>query len=159
MSVNRYSNQQGVVLIICLLMLLVISIVGLSSISTTKLEEQMASNAQVKNIVFQASEATLEDGLDDINLLSDAYDQKNLVPVPQVTKNVVLTDGRITSSTVAAKFTQEVWPKGMNAGSLNCSNPIIQIHYEMEGSADMANANARANHVQGAFIPAPGQCF
>lgn len=156
---NRFSNQQGVVLIICLLMLLVISIVGLSSISTTKLEEQMASNAQVKNIVFQASEATLEDGLDDIELLSDAYDGKDLVPVPTITKNVALTDARVTTSTVSAKFTQEVWPKGMNAGSLNCSNPIIQIHYQMEGDAEMANANAKSNHVQGAFIPAPGKCF
>jgi type IV pilus assembly protein PilX len=57
-----HRRQNGAVLIISLFILLIMTLVGITSMSTTSLEEKMAGNMRDKNIALQASEAALEDG-------------------------------------------------------------------------------------------------
>ena len=56
------SSQQGASLIIGLIMLLLLTIIGVTSIRTTVLEEKMAGNLKDYNAAFQAAEAGLRDG-------------------------------------------------------------------------------------------------
>lgn len=56
---NNYSQQKGVVLIISLIMLLVLTIVGVTSMRVTGLEEKMAGNLHNNNMAFQAAESSL----------------------------------------------------------------------------------------------------
>lgn len=51
--------QSGVVLIISLIILLALTLIGVTSSSVTGLEEKMAANSKDKNLAFQAAEATL----------------------------------------------------------------------------------------------------
>ncbi|MFC4260131.1 PilX N-terminal domain-containing pilus assembly protein [Marinobacter lacisalsi] len=55
-------GQQGSALIVSLIMLLLISLIGISSMQGTVLQERMASNLQDRNIAFQASERALKVG-------------------------------------------------------------------------------------------------
>lgn len=55
----RYARQTGVVLVIALVMLLLITIVGISAVKTLTLEERMSSNSIDRNSVFQSSEWAL----------------------------------------------------------------------------------------------------
>jgi type IV pilus assembly protein PilX len=55
-------QQRGAVLIISLIMLLVLSIIGVTGMRTTVLEEKMAGNMRDQNLAFQAAEAALRDG-------------------------------------------------------------------------------------------------
>lgn len=55
-------RQQGVVLVVSLLMLLVLTIVGLAATRSTTLEERMAANQNDMAVAFQAAEAALRDG-------------------------------------------------------------------------------------------------
>ena len=57
-----HRRQNGAVLIISLFILLIMTLIGVTSMSTTSLEEKMAGNMRDKNIALQASEAALEDG-------------------------------------------------------------------------------------------------
>jgi type IV pilus assembly protein PilX len=57
-----YRGQGGAVLIISLFILLIMTLVGITSMSTTSLEEKMAGNMRDKNIALQSTEAALEDG-------------------------------------------------------------------------------------------------
>ncbi len=67
MTINPYINkQQGAVLIVSLLMLLVMTIIGLSAMRSTTLEEKMAGNYRNSNIAFQAAESALRDGENDL---------------------------------------------------------------------------------------------
>jgi len=69
---NRYTNyqtaagfnatQRGAVLVISLLILLVMTILGVSSMSSTTLQERMANNNNQRQIAFQAAEAALRAG-------------------------------------------------------------------------------------------------
>ncbi|MCX7069309.1 MAG: PilX N-terminal domain-containing pilus assembly protein [Methylococcales bacterium] len=54
-------HQTGVVLIISLIMLLALTLIGVTSSSVTSLEEKMAANNKNINLAFQAAEATLRD--------------------------------------------------------------------------------------------------
>lgn len=54
--------QRGVVLVVALLLLLVLTLIGLAATSGTTLEEKMASNHQDHQAAFQAAEAALTDG-------------------------------------------------------------------------------------------------
>ncbi|MEI6334685.1 MAG: PilX N-terminal domain-containing pilus assembly protein [Methylococcaceae bacterium] len=55
-------DQSGAVLIISLIMLLLLTIIGTSSIQTTSLEEKMAGNLRDRNLAFQAAESGLRAG-------------------------------------------------------------------------------------------------
>tara|TARA_R110002072_G_scaffold59158_5_gene150810 strand:+ start:87675 stop:88268 length:594 start_codon:yes stop_codon:yes gene_type:complete len=54
-------KQGGVALFMSLVMLLIITILGLSSVQTTTLQERMARNARDTNLAFQATEAAIKD--------------------------------------------------------------------------------------------------
>jgi len=61
---NRKMNyqQQGSALIISMIILIVMTLIGITGISTSSLEEKMAGNTRDKALAFQAAEAALRDG-------------------------------------------------------------------------------------------------
>lgn len=58
---TKKSKQQGAVLIISLIVLIIISLLGLSSMESTVLSERMARNYRDDNIAYQAAESALRD--------------------------------------------------------------------------------------------------
>lgn len=62
MNFPLYKNRQsGVVLVISLIMLLLLTLIGVTSMRVTGLEEKMAGNSKDKNVAFQAAEVSLRD--------------------------------------------------------------------------------------------------
>ncbi|MGD8589131.1 MAG: PilX N-terminal domain-containing pilus assembly protein, partial [Chromatiales bacterium] len=53
--------QQGSVLIVSLILLLVMTLLGLSAMQSSLMEETMAGNVKDRNLAFQAAEAALRD--------------------------------------------------------------------------------------------------
>ena len=60
LNVNR--QQTGAALITCLLFLMVMTILGISSITSSTMEEKMAGNTRNRQVSFQAAEAALRVG-------------------------------------------------------------------------------------------------
>lgn len=58
----KKNKQQGVALIVSLIMLLLLTLLAVSSMNTTILEEKMAGNYKDRNMAFQAAEAGLRTG-------------------------------------------------------------------------------------------------
>ena len=60
---NRFSAapQRGAVLITALLLLVVLTLLGTSSIQNTVLQERMAGNVNQRNLAFQAAESSLRE--------------------------------------------------------------------------------------------------
>ena len=61
-SLTINSKQQGAVLVMSLIILLLMTIIGVSSMKTTTLEERMAGNMRDQNLSFQSAEAALIEG-------------------------------------------------------------------------------------------------
>ncbi|MEJ2391880.1 MAG: PilX N-terminal domain-containing pilus assembly protein [Gammaproteobacteria bacterium] len=56
------SRQRGMVLIVALIILMVLTILGVSGMTTTSLQERMAANEHDRQIAFQTAEAALRTG-------------------------------------------------------------------------------------------------
>lgn len=54
-------KQQGVVLAVGLIMLLLMTLIGITGMQTTTLQEKMTGNFRDRNLAFQSSEAALRD--------------------------------------------------------------------------------------------------
>ena len=59
--------QRGAALVVSLIMLLLLTILGISGMQSTVFEERMAGNARDANTAFQAAEAALRDAEDYLN--------------------------------------------------------------------------------------------
>jgi len=59
--------QRGAVLVISLLFLVILTILGVTAMTTTTFEERMAGNTRDVGLAFQAAEAALRDARRDIN--------------------------------------------------------------------------------------------
>jgi len=59
---QTYMKQRGVVLVVAMLILLLITIVGVTGMQTTILQESMAGAIRDKHIAFNAAEAALREG-------------------------------------------------------------------------------------------------
>ncbi len=57
-------GQRGAVLIVSLLILIVLTLIGVTAMGTSGLEEKMAGNNRDLNLAFQAAEAALKDAED-----------------------------------------------------------------------------------------------
>ncbi len=71
--INLYSgatNQKGAALIISLMMLVVMTILGVSAITTTTMEEKMTGNMRNKHISFQSAESAMRTAEVMVNTLS-----------------------------------------------------------------------------------------
>ena len=55
-------TQKGAVLFVSLLLMIVMTVLGLSSVSTVLMEEKMSANAYDRSLAFQAAEAALRVG-------------------------------------------------------------------------------------------------
>ena len=55
-------RQRGVVLIIALIILLALTLIGVSGMSTTSMQARMSANTRDRQIAFQAAEAALREG-------------------------------------------------------------------------------------------------
>jgi type IV pilus assembly protein PilX len=55
-------KQGGAALMVALVMLLILTVIGVTAIRTTTLQERMAGNMRDANLAFQAAEAGLRDG-------------------------------------------------------------------------------------------------
>jgi type IV pilus assembly protein PilX len=80
-QMSTLTKQAGVVLIVSLFMLLLLSLIGLSGMQSTALEEKMASNSRDQNIAFQAAEAALRAG-EKIIEDADSPDKSNFTSDP-----------------------------------------------------------------------------
>jgi type IV pilus assembly protein PilX len=58
---NRAYKQTGAVLVISLIILLLLTIIGVTGMQTTSLEERMAGNMRDKSLAFESAEAALRD--------------------------------------------------------------------------------------------------
>ncbi|MDO3380796.1 pilus assembly PilX family protein [Gilvimarinus algae] len=60
-QVMRYQYQSGATIIVGLIMVLIMTVLGLSAIRGSGLQEQMAGNMRDRQLAFQASEAALRE--------------------------------------------------------------------------------------------------
>ncbi|WP_210558638.1 MULTISPECIES: PilX N-terminal domain-containing pilus assembly protein [unclassified Pseudomonas] len=71
MTFDQRQNQRGMVLLVSLVFLLLLTLIGLSSMQSANLQEKMAGSVSLRNQAFQTAEAALRIGESAVQL--DSY--------------------------------------------------------------------------------------
>lgn len=71
---RQHKNQRGVVLIMALTILMVLTLVGVSAMKTSSLQERMSGNSRDYQIAFEAAEIALRAGEDYVKTISTTAD-------------------------------------------------------------------------------------
>ncbi len=161
---NLYSTaraQQGMVLVICLIMLLLLTLSGLAAMRGSTLQEKMAGNSRDSEQAFLAAEAGLRNGelfmTTAAAVASGAFDITGTSGLYDVAKSGVNVDWRAatanwrnsaTLSGVAAtpQYLVEKLPEVTNKGlSLEADQPLsTMIIYRITASAVGQTTTSRA---------------
>lgn len=151
-------NQEGAVLIIALLLLLVTTFIGFSAMEGSNLESKMATAREVKELTFQAAEASIEVTLDNTVILGTAY-ARSLMDMeatgwpgwPTASHSFSYNTYLSGDSEVRFESTAQTIGYSIRKGAAG----IGTYYYEVEGTSARANTNIASTHTQGIFVEGP----
>ena len=138
-------RQRGAVLIVSLILLVVLTLLGVTSMNTTSLEEKMAANSQTTTRAFQTAETGLSIAFNDNAAydLSGAYD-----PSSSTVSN--------TSDVVDLEGDFKGWSPPPS-GSLYSATSFQAAHFEFTSTGRVAGGNVSTTLRGGAYQIAPKQ--
>ncbi len=163
-------QQQGVALAISLIFLILITIIGVTSIRTTTMNELMAANAQQKSMTFQVAESVIEGVWDTGYILKNTPAQLQNPPAQVLDKDInnvpfntmfdVPANGTSAAIDINAEATLQYCGEDFKLlgyqQSADESTPAFVAHiYSIHGVGDVAAANASADHDQRGFLVRP----
>lgn len=145
------NKQKGVVLVIGLLMLLVITMVGVTAMSGTTTNERMTANHMFQSLSFQAAESAIHDVFN-IPSVAPAMSDANWRSLPTPNNYDVDIHGGVgTDINVQAmaniQFCGEVTPPQSDMSRTNLPDPAYQI-YDVRGSGDVAALGSMETHMR-----------
>lgn len=140
-------RQQGATLIVSMLMLIVLTLLGVTAMSTSDLEEKMAGNTRDLNLAFQAAEAALMDGEEFVRtgfvstaVFDGSYDGLYPPPAggvpPDYYDSAVWTTARTYSGTIAEVNQQPKYIVEL-MGNLGSEDININGYGESSGVSDV----------------------
>lgn len=166
-------KQRGVALAISLILLITLTVVVLSSLSGSKLNEKVASNAQQKAISFEAAESAIGAywvGEEVRKLLrSDstiAYNNPGPVTPPGSTAKLSSEFDQMNAAgtkltvditgSVTVQFCGETsTPRNSDLSADESARRFVGTVFDINGRASLEGSNARSAHIQRGYIMSP----
>ena len=138
---NLAHRQSGAVLVISLILLLVLTVIGVTSMRSATLEEKMAANSMNYGVTFHAAESAIENALDDTNSLVQAI----------LTSGTVAVDLDVGDSSVNSSANVTYLGSGIALGfSLGQnSSAFSSYRFDTTGTATRTNTGASVSVSQG----------
>lgn len=145
-------KQNGVVLVIGLLMLLVITIVGVTAMSGTTTNERMTANHQFQTLSFQAAESAIHDVFNVPSVtpaLSDSV-WRNAPAPNNYDVDIGGTGGAMIGVQAQAliQFCGELTPTGTQIKNGNANPGDVNQVYDIRGSGNVASLGSMETHMR-----------
>ena len=152
-------NENGAVLIVGLLILLLTTLVALSSMQNSNIQEKMAANAQESNRAFQAAESASED------FLTNSFDSGNRAFLTLAineylkdgtnwpTTDVSVHDNDVSASLEFKMISDQAALACEGSLDANKNKPSLEcLSMEIKSTATVAGSNATVTVVQGFIL-------
>lgn len=119
-------SQHGIALVMALVMLMILTILGLTAMSTASLEEKMSGNIQETTRAFMAAESGINSAFNTTGLLN---------PNATVTQNYNFDSQKSGSATVEASF-REYQPPGRskNPNEIYSATNLQEAHFDVKST-------------------------
>ena len=146
-------RQQGAVLLVAMVLLLITSILAFSSMQTSMMEQKMATSRELKEHAFQAAEAAIEDALNDLDYIGQALvvGQQNGSNWPSESHSFTFDDSLSANSTVRYLDRAHTEGYSMRRGT----SGIATYYYQVDVDGTRAGSNVVSQQVQGFFVEGP----
>lgn len=144
-------KQNGVVLVIGLLMLLVITMVGVTAMSGTTSNERMTANHQFQTLSFQAAESAIHDVFNVPSVTPAMSDTLNWLHIPAPNNyDVDIHAGSAIGIEAQAniQFCGEVTPLETQIKNGNADPGDMNQIYDVRGSGDVAALGSMETHMR-----------
>lgn len=164
-------KQQGVALAVSLLLLVAMTIIGVSTLTGTRLNEQVASNAQQKAITFEAAESSIstvwdaEDMMDAVEMFpASPYDNPAAVNrvdlTPTLSSNFDQTYSGSNSVDISADVSikycgESTLPEGSSLSADESKIQMVGLLFDINGNATISNSKTRSDHLQRGLLVRP----
>ena len=73
MNARTRMHQEGAILLVSMVFLLLTSIIAVAAMETSLLERKMSTSRELRELAFQTTEAAIEDSLNDLDYIGKAY--------------------------------------------------------------------------------------
>lgn len=163
---NKNRKQQGSALVISLLILLVLTIIGVTALNSTVMEEQMSSNFQTGNTAYQAAESAVNraftmiatDGMGTLvdQAMAAAPANQNPPTIPAITmtgSSAGADPNAANQTTISATVTYHGPGMAEGCGGMICTAHVVRV----AGTGTVNNTNVSRTHFLGVKknFPAP----
>lgn len=150
----QHTQQKGIALVMALIMLLVITILGVSAVRMAGLDTQVAGNSIYSSMVFQGAESALSRASSDFFTIEQSVRSRNeTIEVPESYFNPIETvnGGATLKSSATIKFQGGIDTPPVN-GVANDSEFKYQV-VQINAMSSLAATAAKDNHLEGIAIP------
>lgn len=149
-------KEQGAVLVVSLIVLLVVTLLGIGGLETAVFQERMAANAQNKNQSFQDTASLLEDILRDEAIVHKSTTVLHDAMVRGVGEpgSAVSYDGATdpVSAEYVVTYMGESGLFAREGKEVSSKVDIPQRRFELRMSTERESTQSGATHIQG-FVP------
>ncbi|HEY5624174.1 MAG TPA: pilus assembly PilX N-terminal domain-containing protein [Gammaproteobacteria bacterium] len=147
--VQSVERQKGAALVVGLVLLMVLTILGISGMNTATLELTMASNAQFQQDAFQAAETGIDIAISSAQL-GNAINGQNIVVPPTTLGDGVSTAESITTFELATPVPDRAFSLGEGS-----TGSVQAYHFDVVATG-MGPRNATSTHTQSFYVIGPG---
>lgn len=153
-NINIGNRQRGVVLIISLLILLVVTLLGVSTLRSTTMEDRMSANTQHLATTFQTTEsmihATMANNSRTNGVFANAISSGNIQNVTLIGFIPQQLNSNITGTATVTYLGGTIDILGSSIGG------IVAYPHEIDATSTMSTTGANTTHRQGVGFLAPG---
>lgn len=151
-NLDSIKRDQGIALLMALVIISLLSVVGASAMRGASLERQLVSNSVQARDVFQAAESANEAALNSNQTLTDAFNAPDQMLVVDAT---IRTDIGLKSQ-ATVRFVGEGNATGASLNAMQGANSFDALRFVVEGVARIDSINASRRIDQGAtrIVPA-----
>jgi len=157
-KVNIQAKQEGMALVMALIMLLLVTVLGVSAVKMSNVDTQVAGNSIYSALVFQGAESALgkvtsETDLNNINKASTARNTVINVDASYFNPAETVTGGATLNSSATIAFDGVLAAPVIN-GSANSSEFNYQV-FRITAESKLTSTAARDRHTDGRAIQIP----
>lgn len=159
-------REQGVALVVSLVLLIAMTILGVATLSGTRLNEKRTSNAQQKSVAFEVAESAIASVWSaqylSVALTSDPTDSGNdpvAITSPDADTGLTndfdqLTDGKGVDidGELRVQYCGETDPVSSDLSADLSATQLVFLLVDVNSVAQVANTSTEADHVQRAAI-------
>jgi Tfp pilus assembly protein PilX len=152
-SVSLHSRQRGAALVVGLILLLVLTVLGITGVVTAALELQMSGNTQFQERAFQAAEYAIEQAVNSPSLsTTNVYTNKLLVPSSGA--NPTIPNSTSDNYKYSLYYDQTSAGTPVPGGGYSIGSGLEAYHFVAE-STGVSARGAQDVHTQSFYILGP----